>query len=460
MLVGESKSTQPRRGVLPGQDDRQASQVSVSREALINPLLGLSVKDIAQEFVHDSNSIYKPGGSELLEDTYVPKNLPHRESEVRQVLKVLSPAIKGRTPSHLFLFGKSGSGKTAVVRMILETMPETLKPAVNLTSVFVDCSRADTTYGALRVIANKLIDLESGGDGKHFGTKLGTQVLYDAIKKQVETRGGLTIIVLDELDRLLERSGDDMVFSLLNLNAELKDSKVALVATTNNNQLEDMLQRATRSRLNEERVHFPPYAQAQLLDILKARAQEALVEGAYDPAALALCAVYGAKEHGDARQAIGVLRVAARNADQEGTKVITESHIELARAHMERDMVVASVTTLPLQQKIVLYVVASLAKSGKTPPESNTIYLNYAALVSRYGLKPLHQRSIRNYLTDFQALGLLQKNMNNRGRGGGINLVAQLKASADRIMQLVEQDSFFEDMKKQREAQGGYQTRL
>lgn len=457
--MGELKDTQSKKA-LHQIDSPQDNQVTINKETKINPLLGLSVKDIAQEFVRDTSTIYEPRGSDLLEDTYVPHILPHRELQVRQVLKVLSPAIHGRAPSHLFLYGKSGSGKTAVVRMVLETLPETMKSSVHLTTVFVDCSRADTAYGALRIIANKLVDLEDGAGAKQFGTKLGTQILYDAIKKRVEKRGDLTVIVLDELDKLLERSGDEMIFSLLNLNSELDDSKVVLIATTNNNQMEEMLTQATKSRLNEERIHFPPYNQTQLLDILKARAQEALVDGCYDPGALALCAAHGAREHGDARKAIAVLRVAARNADQEGTRLITESHIDIARAHLERDVIVDSITTLPLQQKIVLYVVASLTKPGKPAPQSNAIYLNYAAMVSSFGMKPLHQRSIRNYLTDFQSLGLLEKSLNNRGRGGGVNLEARLMIGVDRVMQIVEQDPFFEEIAKDRAAHAGYQTRL
>jgi hypothetical protein len=61
---------------------------------------------------------------------------------------------------------------------------------------------------------------------------------------------------------------------------------------------------------------------------------------------------------------------------------------------------------------------------------------------------------------DFQSLGLLEKTLNNRGRGSGVNPKAKLNAGVDRVMQIVEQDSFFEDMRKDREAHGAYQTRL
>ena len=463
--MGEPKGQQPKRSSLrdftsPSDDSKEKpALISVSREALNNPLVGASIDDIAQEFARGSASIYKDGANELLSDTYVPQILPHRETLVRQIFKVLEPALHGRAPSNLFIYGNSGTGKTAVARVVLDKLPKT-RPSLPVASVFVDCSRAKSTYGVLRELANKLIALKEGPMGKQFGTKLGNQILYDSIKRSVTDQGGLVIIVLDEVDKLLKSSGDEVMFSLLNLNAELDDAKVVLVATTNNTQMEHMVGRATKSRLNEERIHFPPYNQAQLLDIIKARAGDAFVDGAVDSVALVKCAVYAAQEHGDARRAIGILRVAARNADQEGARVITESHVDIARAQLEHDTTAESIESLPLQQKYVLYVVATLAKGDRGPPTAKSIYLNYAALLTRIGLRPLMPRQVRNYLDEFKSLGLLGTDIHNKGRGGGMNLVVQLDIGADRVMQVIEKDEAFEELAKERAARAGYQARF
>jgi cell division control protein 6 len=429
-------------------ESHEASKVI---ESFINENTGLSVKEIAQGFSHRQNSFFKPGFEDQLRDTYVPTHLPHREKEVKEVLHVLSPAIHGRAPSHLIVYGKTGTGKTAVVRQILNTLPGLARPGVAITPLFVDCSRADTHYSVLRTLANDLATLEDGPNAKRFGVKLGTNELYEALRSLLERRGGLVVLVLDEVDRVIRNSGDTVVFTLVNLNGELKNAKVAMIATTNNNLLNEKLEQPTLSRLNEERIHFPPYNQTQLLDILKARAKEVFVEDGVDHAALARCAVYGAQEHGDARKALAILRVAAREADQEGASRITESHIDLAKAHLERDMVLESIQSLPLQQKAVLYTIAFMTEVGKGTPQSNMIYTNYAQLTSRMGMSPLHQRSIRNYIADFRTLGLLQTTLNNRGRGGGVNLEAQLTAPPELVLHAIEQDEVFAPFAKARE---------
>ena len=463
--MGDPKGAQSKRSSLRDFDPSLAvpkntsPTVSVSNEALTNPFLGTSIEDIASEFARGSPSIYKDGANELLSDTYVPKNLPHREGLIRQVFKILEPALHGRTPSNLFIYGNSGTGKTAAARVVLNLLPKT-KPSINVTSVFVDCSTTKSSYGVLRDLANKLIAMKEGPMGRQFGTKLGLPVLYDSIKKDIQERGGLTVVVLDEIDKLLENSGDEVMFSLLNLNTELDDAKVVLVATTNNTQMEQMIGRSTKSRLNEERIHFPPYNQPQLLDIIKSRAMAAFVDGAVDPSALARCAVYAAQEHGDARRAIGILRVAARNADQEGARMITESHVDLARAQLEHDTTADSIGSLPLQQKYVLYVIATLANRNRGAPTAKAIYLNYAALLTGMGMKPLMPRQVRNYLDEFKSLGLLEKNIGNKGRGGGRNAEVQLSIGTDRVLQIIEKDEAFEELAKERAARSGYQARL
>src|SRR6266571_2487707 len=55
---------------------------------------------------------------EILRPSYIPGRLPHRESHIDQLAQILVNALRGERPSNVLIFGKTGTGKTAVVKYI------------------------------------------------------------------------------------------------------------------------------------------------------------------------------------------------------------------------------------------------------------------------------------------------------------------------------------------------------
>jgi len=55
---------------------------------------------------------------ELLQSTYTPTTLLHRKKEMQQMAGILAPALKLEKPSNLFLYGKTGTGKTATTKHV------------------------------------------------------------------------------------------------------------------------------------------------------------------------------------------------------------------------------------------------------------------------------------------------------------------------------------------------------
>ncbi|MDQ4073130.1 MAG: cell division control protein Cdc6, partial [Thermoproteota archaeon] len=50
---------------------------------------------------------------------YVPERLPFRDDESKTIAQVLSVVLKNGRPSNLLIFGKPGTGKTAVVKNVI-----------------------------------------------------------------------------------------------------------------------------------------------------------------------------------------------------------------------------------------------------------------------------------------------------------------------------------------------------
>ena len=410
----------------------------------------LSVSELAKEFSKHSTTLYKIGNENKLRDAYVPSFLPHRQKQVQQIFSILKPAFRGGVPPHLVIYGSSGTGKTAVAKQIVATIPEHTHPGVRVHGIGVNCLRTRTEYEMMRSIANSVLALDKIPT-KQFGAKLGINILYESFKQHLEERGGLYIIVLDEVQNLVRTSGDKLLYNLIDLEADLQNAKVALILITNDNTVLDNLTRSVSSRLNEHKVLFAPYQQAQLQDILEARVEEVFVKGAVDDGVVGRCAVYAAQEHGDARRALALLRAAAEQADREGAAKITENHVVLARSILEQDMVIESVRSLPLQQKLSLYSIAHIAENRKRNPQSAEAYDAYRTLAQRIGIEPMHPRSIRNYITNFESLCFLKASKVSRGRGKGVVHEYAVTSSPRAILLAIEEDPLFEDLKRQRE---------
>ena len=74
---------------------------------------------------------------ESLSPHFVPETLLFRESEVRQIMEGLLPALKDQKPHNIFIYGGTGTGKTACARSVIEKLEreghERIKP------VYMNC---------------------------------------------------------------------------------------------------------------------------------------------------------------------------------------------------------------------------------------------------------------------------------------------------------------------------------
>ena len=264
---------------------------------------------------------------EVMRSSYTPDDLPHRDLEIRSLGSILVPALRGETPSNVFIYGKTGTGKTACVKYVgkeLSAKGEELGKRVNL--IYINCEVVDTQYRVLQNIANAFVPADKWSHRIPF-TGWPTDEVYDALRRYVDgntkgdderwtvdtTRkpGEVTIIVLDEVDKL---KGDEVLYTLTRINSDLANNKVSVIGISNDLKFTEFLDPRVKSSLGEESMIFAPYDATQLEDILTQRAKMALKDGVLDDSVIPLCSALAAREHGDARRALDLLRVAAEGA--------------------------------------------------------------------------------------------------------------------------------------------------
>lgn len=369
----------------------------------------------------ETNKIFK--NREVLRHSYRPHILPHRRPQIDQVAAILAPSLRNETPSNILIYGKTGTGKTAVVRYVgseLETAGSHMGAVCRV--VHLNCEVIDTQYRVLAQISKILLGEDETASDKartHIPmTGWPTDQVYAELKNQLEGIGGVLIIVLDEIDKLVKKSGDETLYNLSRINSDLKKSKVSMIGISNDLSFKDFLDPRVLSSLSEEELVFPPYNAPQLCDILKQRAEIAFLEGVLDEGVIPLCAALAAQEHGDARRALDLLRVSGEIADREESSRVMEAHVKMAQAKIETDSMIECIATLPTQSKVVLYAMLLLDQMGQTIFTSGEVSRIYKEIAPSLDLDILTHRRITDLISELNMLGVINTRVVSRGRYG------------------------------------------
>jgi len=368
-----------------------------------------------------NNKIFK--NREVLRHSYRPQILPHRRPQIDQVASILAPALKNETPSNILIYGKTGTGKTACVRYVgteLENASGHMGTICRV--VHLNCEVIDTQYRVLAQISKSMLGTDELASDKariHIPmTGWPTDQVYQELKNQLESSGGVLIIVLDEIDKLVKKSGDETLYNLTRINTDLRRSKVSVIGISNDLSFKDFLDPRVLSSLSEEELVFPPYNAPQLCDILQQRADMAFAASALDDGVIPLCPALAAQEHGDARRALDLLRVSGELADRQDGDRVSESHVKMAQAKIETDSMIECIATLPTQSKVVLYSMLLLEQMGQAIFTSGEVTRIYKELAPALDLDVLTHRRITDLISELNMLGVINTRVVSRGRYG------------------------------------------
>jgi len=215
---------------------------------------------------------------------------------------------------------------------------------------------------------------------------------------------------------------DNFLYSLTRLNQELKNSQISIIGISNDVTFLENIDPRVRSSLGEEEFIFPPYNAIQLQDILNERCKLAFKEGVLSEGVVAKCAAYAAREHGDARRALDLLRVAAELCERDGKKKIGEEYIDIANSKIEKDKVLDIIETYPKQHKLVLYSILKLNnKKNKGKIEkyyTGDVYNLYQDICIQTKTDSLTQRRVSDILADLDMMGIINAKIISKGRYG------------------------------------------
>jgi len=371
-------------------------------------------KDLTKFFENYLNTALIFDNKKSLQSNYTPETIPHRDEQIEQLAGILAPALRTEKPSNIFLYGKTGTGKTCVTQYVMgQILNLSKEKKLELKYYYLNCKLkkvADTEYRLMAQLCRAF--------GKEVpATGLPTEEIYRIFIEAIDNQKQLIILVLDEIDQLVTKAGDGILYNLTRLNSELKKCEFSIIGISNDLMFTDNLDPRIKSSLSEEELVFPPYNALQLQDILRQRSEVAFKKNVIEEGVVEKCAAYAAREHGDARRALELLRVAGELAERNNSNKIKLEHLDQAEDKIERDRILDIVKTQPKQFQIALYSILNVCKDDEKI-FTGDVYDHYKKTCNKVSIKPLTQRRLSDIIQEFDMLGIINAKVISKGRYG------------------------------------------
>lgn len=370
-----------------------------------------------------SDTIFKD--KRVFDKTFTPRKILHRDEEIKTLATNLSQILHGLRPNDTILYGKRGTGKTLITKYVTDEL-EKITQDVKIYKI--NLRNQKTNFRAWKEIAKAVL-------GKELSNRDAIDVAHIVFNYLIAIKENNIILILDEINEVAV--GYDSLLYFLLRSHEIAPKTVCKSITcifiTNNMNYPQNLSEGTVSSFKlVDKYAYNPYNAPQLRDILYERAKDGLRADAYDETTIALCAAYGAQEHGDARETIKLLVKAGELASQNGLTKIHEKCVKLAVGAVEFDGITKVLNTLPIHQKILALACVRdykriLKFDVNARSKTLTVYTEYKEMCTSMGLDPLRYRRINDFLNELETLGMIGLDtVYSRGKSRYITLLVSM----------------------------------
>lgn len=350
----------------------------------------------------------------VLSADYIPEHLVARDQEIRDIVNLVRPVLTHDAPKNALVFGKTGTGKTVVIKYVIKKLYDKIKKfKLNVVPIFINCKEFRTVT---QIIVRIINDIAPEISIPHSGFATGEY--YNNLWKIINQKGLTIIIIFDEIDQLKDHN---ILYSLSRARENMHINNnifMGIIGISNDLFFIEKLDPRIISSFGSRSFVFPPYNADQISEILKNRANMAFKNGILAESVIPMCAALSAQEHGDARKALMLLEIAGEIAEHEQAKTITENHIKHAYDKINTECIIEMVKSLPIQSKLVLYSVIKLSKRSKSSLTTGEVNLEYCELCNKINIKNLSRSGVSALISELDLMGIINASIHNRGRYG------------------------------------------
>lgn len=286
-----------------------------------------------------------------LEFEFLPRDLPHRDSQIATLASAIKPLFADRTGKNLILNGIPGIGKTATTKFVLREMQEADENE-DIETIYVNCWLNNTSFKVVTEMCEYL--------GYKFTQNKKTTELFSILKNIVNKKKA--VFVFDEIDK-----SEDYDFLYYLIEGVFKKS--IFVITNDKNWLITVDERV-RSRLQPELLMFNPYTTQETFAILKSRTEFAFHNNVWNDDLIMKIASHVSKTN-DLRKGIFLLKQSGLAAESRSSKTIEEEDVTTAINKLE-EFSIKNSDDLEEETKFILDIVKE--KPGSKIGDLFTLY--------------------------------------------------------------------------------------
>ncbi len=351
--------------------------------------------NIFQASLHCSKILAR---EEVFRPAFIPKVVLHRKAEIQKIADTIRPLMEGRTPENLFIYGDSGTGKTATVQYVLRQLGEHTS---RTKAIYVNCWQHHTRMEIYSLIASAIGEILPRRG-------LATDEVFERILEAMGRENLRCVIVLDELDGLLFHKEGKFLHDIAR--AANGQPRFSLIGISNNADALDGLDARIDSSVGFYSLEFRRYNRSEMADILSQRAEGSLAANSWGAKVIDACAVRAVLNKGGAHLGLEMLLKATREAERGCKLRIGLEDVETASDALGVDDSAPSLmvpeSSLAKGEKLVM----ELLDRDETDPASL-----YSAFRRKMRKSP---RQIRNYVRSLQARGLVAVCQTSSHSGG------------------------------------------
>ena len=377
---------------------------------------------------------------EVLSLHYTPKKLVGREKEINNIERAIAPALKGERGRNLFVYGKTGVGKTSCVKYVIEEVKNIPNTSARIS--YINCRIYNSRYRVLnKIVSDHLPTYAKRG--------YGASDLYEKLVSWIEEDNKIFVVILDEIDVIKDL--DDLIYTLTRINSDIKAGGVTMVGISNKVSFKDSLDPRSLSSLYESEIVFSNYNANELFDIIKDRAKTGFKKNVVGDEILKFIAANATRNGGDARFSLKILSIAGELSEKDNLQNISLEKVQESIKLAEEDIVYEVISTLPEHQKLVLYAAALLTNSGGTYKKltdgidtylfSGELYSRYKSISESIHKEPKGERWYRKYLFELELQGLIHTFESGKGIRGHTKLI-KLLYPAQKVKDVIEKEVF------------------
>lgn len=434
----------------PRKDGQKALMDSVKDGRSQDPVTSQEVLN-AEQTIDDplfevSEGLFR--NKEMLRVGWVPDGarIVGRDEYISRISSLLNDAVLGKSPEHIAITGKTGTGKSLVSRYVANRAENAAIEGVRLGVVYIDCSEASTVTQVLSTIGQKLNKDALYDEEEEYihmpDAGLSKQKFYERFWDILDHYDS-AIFILDEVDLL----NDELV--LMNLAKAVEKQatvcNIGIVAISNLIGFFEDLQPRTKSVFQPEKMVFDPYDSNDLRKILDAR-KDAFYDGVLDEkAVINLVAAMSAQDHGDARKAMRLFRSAGEVAEKEEAEIVREKHVRYAQRKLEKEQFNEFINGTTTQMKAVCLAISAHDKwDGTEYVSTSRLFETYKRIASAVDMGPVTIRRFRDIIDSVSLHQIVESRSRNVGKAGGRKNEHMLLHNPDVIKEVVMTESKYD----------------